>query len=81
MAAAIYKSVVSKTYKFLEIDRSTEPSSRCLELPDDFFQPKAQMSKLDPETKELHLEVISTKNNGDADLFHPPPITMSAHYP
>ena len=81
MAIAIDKSVVSKTYKFVEVDRSSEPSKRNEELPEDFFMSNVQMSKLDADTKDLHLEKVSTKHNGEADWFHPSPITMSVHHP
>ena len=78
MATAIDKSVVSKSYKFLEVDKDAEPDVRMPALPDDYFAPVVQKSKLDPETAGLHLEKVSTKNNGEADWFHPSPITMFA---
>ena len=76
MAVAIDKGVVEQVHKFDPIDRSGVPHSRNPALPQDYFQPVVQFSKLDDDTKSLNLPSVCLQNNGVADWYHPSPITM-----
>lgn len=76
MAVCIDSGVVDKTCKFAQVDRCTVAPVRCPTLPTDFFQAEMRTKALDDDTKSLNLQSVLLQNGGEANWYHPSPITM-----
>ena len=80
MAVCIDKQVLEQVHKFAPVDRNDVKPLRNPALPDDYFKPHIQQTKLDPDTKSLNLHSMCFETNGKS-WFRPSPITMFAYRP